>query len=482
MYTRHSCGIIVAAILFIACLVLIPERATAQDYFEHEAECIANQNTRAQALQNREWQLLASSARWYLTYCRDQFSGDEEPSTLSDLGIALTQQGKSEDAIPILEKCAAIKPDAAYCFTDLGLAFEDLGRMEDARKAYQQAISIGGYDEINASAIGFARRELADLPSEAQPPSPTTSSEGTAPVPVESEKFGTGFFVSVLGDILTNNHVIDGCKALKTHDGKALKVLDANTNSDLALLHENNIESENSGRESGDWISAARRPSVSGTAILLHNLRHSMLTDEERQRIWDAYHVVGNKDAFVRSLNTLPLPDDTKQSLYDMRYKRFTGVVQLQWIPETPTAVFRAGAVPKLGDSVVAFGFPLPGILSSGGNVSTGIISATSGLGNDARFIQISAPVQPGNSGGPLFDSSGHVIGIVVAKLDALKVAQVTGDIPQNVNFAVRWSEVKAFLDKTGVQYRKDPSQHATSTRNIAAAASRIAVEIECTQ
>jgi hypothetical protein len=81
-----------------------------------------------------------------------------------------------------------------------------------------------------------------------------------------------------------------------------------------------------------------------------------------------------------------------------------------------------------------------------------------------------------------LFDSSGHVIGVVVAKLDAVKIAQATGDIPQNVNFAVQWSAVRAFLDEAGVPYQKEASQRATPTRNIAAAAERIAVTIECTE
>lgn len=131
---------------------------------------------------------------------------------------------------------------------------------------------------------------------------------------------------------------------------------------------------------------------------------------------------------------------------------------------------------------MVAFGFPLPGILSSEGNVSTGVLSATSGLQNDVRFIQISAPVQPGNSGGPLFDSSGHVVGVVVAKIDALQIARVTGDVPQNVNFAVHWSEVRAFLDEEGIQYRKEASQHSVPVRDIAGTASRMSVEIDCTR
>ena len=145
-------------------------------------------------------------------------------------------------------------------------------------------------------------------------------------------------------------------------------------------------------------------------------------------------------------------------------------------------AVFRSGPAPRIGDAVVTFGFPLPGILSSDGNVSTGIMSATAGLQNDIRFVQISAPVQPGNSGGPVFDASGHVIGVVVAKLDALRVAQFTGDIPENVNFAVHWSEVRSLLDEQGIRYKKLPSLRAINTRDIAEIGAEISVTLDCTQ
>jgi serine protease Do len=90
----------------------------------------------------------------------------------------------------------------------------------------------------------------------------------------------------------------------------------------------------------------------------------------------------------------------------------------------------------RQGEDIVVYGFPLTGVLASGGNVVTGNVSALAGIGNDSRFLQISAPIQPGNSGGPLFDRNGNVVGIVVAKLNALGIASATGDIPQNVNFA----------------------------------------------
>lgn len=123
-----------------------------------------------------------------------------------------------------------------------------------------------------------------------------------------------------------------------------------------------------------------------------------------------------------------------------------------------PPLTFRANA-PRRGEAVVTYGFPLAGLLSSGPTLTTGEISALAGLGDNPREFQISAPVQPGNSGGPLLDRQGHVVGVVVSKLNAARVAQRTGDIPQNVNFAVKGSEAMEFLRRAGV-----PPQTANST------------------
>ena len=81
----------------------------------------------------------------------------------------------------------------------------------------------------------------------------------------------------------------------------------------------------------------------------------------------------------------------------------------------------------KSGDSVVAIGFPLHGYLTSDMTVTTGIVSSLSGIRNDTRRLQISAAIQPGNSGGPLFDTSGQLAGVVVSKLCALKMIRETG-------------------------------------------------------
>jgi serine protease Do len=87
---------------------------------------------------------------------------------------------------------------------------------------------------------------------------------------------------------------------------------------------------------------------------------------------------------------------------------------------------------PRLGeDIVVLHGFPLSGMLASSGNVTAGNVTALAGLGNDNRLMQISAPGQPGSSGGPVLDRNGSVVGIIVSKLDALNLAVAIRDIPR---------------------------------------------------
>ena len=127
--------------------------------------------------------------------------------------------------------------------------------------------------------------------------------------------------------------------------------------------------------------------------------------------------------------------------------------------PAGPPLVFRDAPPVRRGESVITYGFPLSGLLSSGPTLTTGNINALAGLRDNPANFQISAAVQPGNSGGPLFDSQGHVIGVVVSKLNAVRVAEMTGgDIPQNVNFAVKGTEALAFLRANNVQPTVVPS------------------------
>ncbi|HXP72692.1 MAG TPA: tetratricopeptide repeat-containing serine protease family protein [Stellaceae bacterium] len=153
-------------------------------------------------------------------------------------------------------------------------------------------------------------------------------------------------------------------------------------------------------------------------------------------------------------------------------------VVQLPHAVAT-AVVFRESA-PRLGEGVVVMGFPFSGLLTSDAVVTTGIVSALAGMRDDRHQLQISAPVQPGNSGGPLLDPAGHLVGVVVAKLDGVRMASLTGAIPENINFAIKGEEARSFLRAHGVGVATAPSGKDLTTDVIAEQGLRYTVRLEC--
>lgn len=151
-------------------------------------------------------------------------------------------------------------------------------------------------------------------------------------------------------------------------------------------------------------------------------------------------------------------------------------------LPTPPGAVahLRAGRGVRPGDAVVSYGFPLAGSLSSQGNLTTGTVAALAGLKDDTRMMQISAPIQKGNSGGPLLDMSGNVVGVVTSKLNALRVAQATGDLPQNINFAIKASIARLFMEAHGVKYQTREPGKALDAADIGEAARAFTLKVEC--
>ncbi len=110
-------------------------------------------------------------------------------------------------------------------------------------------------------------------------------------------------------------------------------------------------------------------------------------------------------------------------------------------VPIAPSKEARAGT------SVFTVGFPNIQIQGFDPKLTKGEISSQTGFQDDPRQWQISVPIQPGNSGGPLCDENGNLIGIVEATLDPLIMAKVAGEIPQNVNYAVKSSYILPLLD-----------------------------------
>ena len=114
-------------------------------------------------------------------------------------------------------------------------------------------------------------------------------------------------------------------------------------------------------------------------------------------------------------------------------------------------AVVAFRLAPRLGEAVATYGFPYHGILSSSGNFTLGNVTSMTGMGDDSRFLQMSTPIQPGNSGGPLLDMSGAVVGVVVAQLSAVNMMLAGSSVPQNVNAGVSDCRTIAIYEYTAL-------------------------------
>ena len=106
---------------------------------------------------------------------------------------------------------------------------------------------------------------------------------------------------------------------------------------------------------------------------------------------------------------------------------------------------------PELLQDIYVAGYPFGNKVSTSVKVTKGIISSLTGVGNNFSNIQIDAALQSGNSGGPILDDLGNVVGVAVSKLDAKYMLDNYGSIPENTNFGIKSSVVRSVLDSNEV-------------------------------
>lgn len=107
----------------------------------------------------------------------------------------------------------------------------------------------------------------------------------------------------------------------------------------------------------------------------------------------------------------------------------------------------------EVGEDVFVLGYPLTQALGDEIKLTNGIVSSRTGYQGDISTYQISAPVQPGNSGGPMFDSKGNVIGIVVAGVPGA----------ENVGYAIKTSYLKNLIESASLNNIL-PTQNTVAT------------------
>jgi len=122
----------------------------------------------------------------------------------------------------------------------------------------------------------------------------------------------------------------------------------------------------------------------------------------------------------------------------------------------------------QLGDAVVTLGFPNIDMQGVEPKLTRGEINSLAGLHDDPRYFQMSVAVQPGNSGGPLVDLCGNVVGMVAARLSDRAALKTSGMLPQNVNYALKSSFILAFLDTVAEVTGKLPEPHREKERKFA--------------
>jgi len=212
-----------------------------------------------------------------------------------------------------------------------------------------------------------------------------------------------------------------------------------------------------------------------GTATAVHGGTGSGI-------IVDAEHVLTNNHV-VAACQTAKVFDGAMTSDAPVVARDASNDLALIKISAHPrgTAAFRDSSGVRAGETIVVTGFPLNGLVSSEMAITTGSVTALKGPKDDSRILQISAPIQPGNSGGPALDTDGDVIGVVSSTLNSLLVGIATGGvIPQGVNFAIKTGIVEEFLDANRVHYEKAGARHEMSTPDIADKARKFTVRVDC--
>jgi TPR repeat protein/S1-C subfamily serine protease len=236
----------------------------------------------------------------------------------------------------------------------------------------------------------------------------------TAKIPTPKKpqsRTGSGFFVSKMGHVITNAHVVQNCNRVTIGDNTNKQVpaelIKTNRSNDLALL----------------------------------------------------------------KISTLEMASAESKSLIQK--------LGITVVPLASKGLLRSEDV-KLGEKVLVAGYPFVDMLSDTIKVTSGIVSSTRGPGDNSGQFQLDAAIQPGNSGGPIYDIGGNIVGVVISQLDKRMMEKAIGSLPENVNFGIKASTVRQFLTSSGLPSKKSERTEEKSTEQLAEIAKNQALMVMC--
>ena len=314
------------------------------------------------------------------------------------------------DASAVIEECKSAVQPIRYSVVKK----ENIRTEKKPKNGIQVSSGRNGVTGITscsgkATFIRLSGQETAKIPLPKNP-SPKKSLQ---PKTVST---GSGFFVSKLGHILTNEHVVRKCGSVTVGDNAnkqvTASVLETDQRNDLALLR----------------ISSTKMASAETKSL-------------------------------ISKLNVQKLG--------------------LKLVPLASGGLMRSDDI-ELGEKVLVAGFPYGELYSNTIKVTGGMVSAVKGMGDDSAQFQMDAAVQPGNSGGPIYDENGNIVGVVISQLDKRKVERVIGSLPENVNFGIKASTVRQFLTSAGLPTKWSNRTKRKSTKELAQIAKNQTVMVVC--
>ena len=315
----------------------------------------------------------------------------DNPEAHIHLGHIFDKLNQDQEAIASFKEAIRTNPDYIFAYYFLGATYAKLGQYHDAIASYRSVVRVfpddaeNVLDHIKDLELKIAQAKTSPSVRQVAPPEEQTPQSGT----------GSGFFISKMGHVITNAHVVHNCNKVTVGDNAnkqvPAEVINTDRNNDLALLKLSSLE---------------------------------MASAESR--------------SLIQKLNIAVVPLASK------------GLLRSEDV--------------RLGEKVLVAGYPFGDVFSDTIKVTSGIVSATRGSGDDSGQFQLDAAVQPGNSGGPIYDSGGNIVGVVISQLDKLKMAKAIGSLPENVNFGIKASTVRQFLTSSGLPSKKAEQTEEKST------------------
>ncbi len=392
------------------------------------------------------------------------------------LGMVYHKIGQHQKAIASEKEAILINPDHANAYKGLGILYSELGQDQKAIASYKEAIRImpnnafthfhlgASYSNLgqHEKAIASYKEAIRINPDLAEP----------------HNNLATSYYLS--GHV--NEAIAEYKEALRIDPSYA----DARRN--LNFIKQKIAQARRSPPASQPRPQPSEEePPKSGTGsgFFISKMGHIITNAHvagDCKKITVGENV--NNQVLAQLINTdrsndlalLKISTFERTSGESKSFIKKLGVVV---VPLESEGLLRSDDV-KLGETILVAGYPYGKVFSNTIKVTSGIVSATRGADDDSGQFQLDAAVQPGNSGGPIYDSGGNIVGVVIAQLDKLKVAKAMGSLPENVNFGIKASTVAQFIASNGLQLKKADQIQRKPTEELAKIAQNQALMVMC--